>query len=141
MLQELTFKGIALVRKRTFIVRSKKSYAIRLQDGTNNILSIYVSEEQARSIIRETMFEDKPKRPLTHDLFANFLTSWSMEVKKVVINSVNENDVYIASLIVKQGDTTKEIDCRPSDAIALSVRLNCPIFAKSALITNSSVAA
>lgn len=134
MLQELTFKEIALHRK-------SKCPVIRLQDEANNIFSIHVSEEQAKSIIRVTMFEDKQKRPLTHYLFANFLTSWSMELEKVVINSLNEHNVYIASLIVKQGDTTKEIDCRPSDAIALAVRVNCPIFAESALIAGSSVAA
>ena len=135
MLQELTFKEIALHRK-------SKCPVIHLQDKANNILPIYVGEDQARSIIEATELRDRPvTRPHTHDLFANFLTSWSMELEKVVINSITEKDVYIASLIVKQGDTTKEIDCRPSDAIALAVRVNCPIFAASALIISSSVAA
>ena len=156
MLQELTFKEIALTSKqnapngfarmlpsaskRTLFSKNKRPVII-LEDRENNTLPIYISEEQAKSIVWAITRKDEPTRPLTHDLFTNFLTSWSMELEKVVINSVNENGVYIASLIVKQGDITKEIDCRPSDAIALAVRTNCPIFADSVLIEASSVAA
>ena len=131
MLQQVTFKEIVIDGK-------KKSPVVHLQDKSDNILPIYVGEDQARAILFATN-EDTPTRPMTHDLFVNVLTSWSLELEKVIIKEVNDRDVYLASLIVKQGDTTKEIDYRPSDAIALAVRLDCPIFVSETLIKSVAV--
>ena len=134
MLIEVTFKGVTINRK-------TKSPGIILRDksNSNNILPIYVGKEQAKAIISGIELGDSSTRPTTHDLFANVLTSWSLELEKVIIKEVNDRDVYLASLIVKQGDTTKEIDYRPSDAIALAVRLDCPIFVSETLIKSVAV--
>jgi len=132
MLQQVTFKEIVIDGK-------TKSPRVHLQDESDNILQIYVGEDQVRSVLVGTNMVDNPTRPMTHDLFANVLASWSLDVEKVVIKEVNDNDVYIASLIIKQGDTTKEIDCRPSDAIALAVRVNCPIFVSETLMQKNLV--
>ena len=126
MLQEVTFKEIVIVPKKRFRIKQEKSYRVHLQDKSHNILPIYIGEDQARAIIGGTDLVPSPTRPLTHDLFTDVLTSWSLDIEKVVIKELND-DIYFASLIVKQGNTTKEIDSRPSDAIALAVRLNCPI--------------
>ena len=137
MLQEVTFKEIVIVPKKRFRIKQEKSYRVHLQDKSHNILPIYVGEDQARAIIRGTDLVPSstlPTRPLTHDLFTNVLASWSLNIEKVVINALNENNVYVASLILKQGDVTKEIDCRPSDAIALALRVNCPIFVEETLM-------
>ncbi len=134
MLQELTFDGIALDAKR-------KCPMVNLKDRSKKrFLPIYIGQEQAKSILSATELRDRPARPMTHDLFSDLLETWSMDLKKIVINSMNENDVYLASLHVKQGNIIKEIDCRPSDAIALAVRANCPIFVSQALMETNSVA-
>ena len=137
MLQEVTFKEIVIVPKKRFRIKQEKSYRVHLQDKSHNILPIYIGEDQARAIIGGTDLVPSPTlptRPLTHDLFADVLASWSLNIEKVVINALNENNVYVASLILKQGDTTKEIDSRPSDAIALALRVNCPIFVEETLM-------
>ena len=139
---QVTFKEIAIVpKKRRFRIKQEKSYRVHLQDKSNNILPIYIEEQQAGAIIRGTDLVPSPKRPLTHDLFANVLTDWSLDLEKVTISGINDNDIYIASLIFRQGDTTKEIDCRPSDAIALALRLDCPIFVAETLMSEKAIAA
>ena len=72
---------------------------------------------------------------MTHDLLTNFLDTWSMNLERIVINSC-ENNTYFAVLVVKQNGTIKEIDCRPSDAIALALRTNSPILVSETLMNN-----
>ena len=137
---QVTFKKIVMIKKKKFGINRKKDYQVHLQDTSGNILPIYITEDQASAIICGNLVDTKPKRPLTHDLFANVLTNWSLNLEKVIISDLDK-DIYFASLVIKQGDTTKEIDCRPSDAIALAVRVNCPIFVSEALMLDKSIAA
>ncbi len=66
-------------------------------------------------------------RPLTHDLISNVIEGLSAEVVKIVINDLRNNTFY-AKIVLLQNDTTVEIDSRPSDAIALAMQKNTPIF-------------
>ena len=141
MLHEVTFKEIVIVPKKRFRIKQEQSYRVHLQNKSHNILPIYIGEDQARAIIGGTDLVPSPTlptRPLTHDLFADVLASWSLDIEKVVIKELND-DIYFASLIVKQGNTTKEIDSRPSDAIALAVRSECPIFVSETLMASVTV--
>jgi bifunctional DNase/RNase len=82
-------------------------------------------EAQAIAVALERM---QPSRPLTHDLFANFMATFSIELSEVVIYKLEEG-IFFAKLIClnANGDTT-EIDSRTSDALAMAVRANCKIY-------------
>src|ERR1700733_4017559 len=81
-------------------------------------------EAQAIAIEMENM---KPSRPLTHDLFKNFATTFEITLKEVIIYNLVEG-IFYAKLICSRDNNEVEIDARTSDAIALAVRFNCPIF-------------
>ena len=81
-------------------------------------------EAQAIAVALERM---QPSRPLTHDLFANFMTTFSIELNEVVIYKLEEG-IFFAQLVCQNGDDIIEIDARTSDALALAVRATCPIY-------------
>jgi bifunctional DNase/RNase len=69
----------------------------------------------------------QPSRPLTHDLFANFMTTFNIELIEVVIYKLEEG-IFFARLVCKNEGEIMEIDSRTSDALALAVRANCHIY-------------
>jgi bifunctional DNase/RNase len=81
-------------------------------------------EAQAIAVALEGMH---PSRPLTHDLIKNIFHAFSVELQEVIISDLIEG-VFYAKLICQHGDETIEIDSRTSDAIALAVRFECPIY-------------
>lgn len=81
-------------------------------------------EAQAIAIELEHM---KPSRPLTHDLFRNFAVHFNITVKEVIINKFQDGVFYARLICDKEGETT-EIDSRTSDAVALALRFDCPVF-------------
>jgi bifunctional DNase/RNase len=81
-------------------------------------------EAQAIAVAMERM---APNRPLTHDLFKNTLDTFGVELKEVVINNLLDGIFYARLICVKNGEVF-EIDSRTSDAIAMAVRFECPIF-------------
>lgn len=128
MLKEVTFDGVFLDGKtKTPIVFLKDSFK-------ESVLRIYISEDSARAILSAKQ-EPKFPRPKTHDLLTNFLDTWSMNLERIIINSF-ENKTYFAVLVVKQSGTIKEIDSRPSDAIAFALRTNSPILVSETLMNN-----
>jgi|SRR5947209_3971343 uncharacterized protein len=89
-------------------------------------LLIWVGETESYAIASELQgahFE----RPLTHDLLYTVVGRLGAEVTEVVVNNL-EGDIFYALVRLQQGDKTLEIDARPSDAIALAVRANAPIY-------------
>ncbi len=81
-------------------------------------------EAQAIAIELENM---APSRPLTHDLFKSFATEFEIQVTEVIIYNLVEG-IFFAKIICDQNGKEVEIDSRTSDAIALAVRFNCPIY-------------
>ncbi|MFN0015514.1 MAG: bifunctional nuclease domain-containing protein [Saprospiraceae bacterium] len=81
-------------------------------------------EAQAIAVAMERMV---PNRPLTHDLFKNTLDTFNIELREVVINNLLDGIFYARLVCVKNGEVF-EIDTRTSDAIAMAVRFDCPIF-------------
>ncbi|OKH15975.1 bifunctional nuclease family protein [[Limnothrix rosea] IAM M-220] len=128
---EMNVAGIAL----DAITRSP---IVLLKDATERrALPIYIGQDQARSIMN--VIDNKtPPRPLTHDLLANLIETWDLIVEKVIIHALEDNTFY-AVLCTKQGEITKEIDCRPSDAIALALRMNSPIWVLEEVISEASI--
>lgn len=115
-----------------------RSPIVLLKDGSDRrALPIYIGQDQARAIIG-ALEQQKPPRPLTHDLIVNLLESWGMELERIIIHSLQDNTFY-AVLCITQGEKKKEIDCRPSDAIAISLRLGCPIWVMEEVVADASI--
>jgi bifunctional DNase/RNase len=68
----------------------------------------------------------------------NFLEAWNVTLERIVIHSLQDNTFY-AVLIVRQGEVKKEIDARPSDAIALALRTNSPIWVMEEVVADASI--
>jgi bifunctional DNase/RNase len=81
-------------------------------------------EAQAIAVALERM---QPSRPLTHDLFANFMSTFNIDLNEVIIYKLEEG-IFFAKLICQNEEETIEIDSRTSDALALAVRANCRIY-------------
>ncbi|MBL7110723.1 MAG: bifunctional nuclease family protein [Bacteroidales bacterium] len=103
------------------------AYAIILgeQEGKRR-LPIIIGSFEAQAIAIE-IEKIKTPRPLTHDLFKSFAETFHINITEVIINKFSEG-VFYAVLICSDGQTEREVDSRTSDAIALALRFNCPIF-------------
>jgi bifunctional DNase/RNase len=115
-----------------------RSPIVLLRDAADRrALPIYIAQEQAKSIIN-ALENQPPPRPLTHDLIVNLIEEWEMTLERVVIHSLKDNTFY-AVLTLRQGEVKKEIDARPSDAIAIALRTNSPIWVMEEVIADASI--
>ncbi|AUC62325.1 protein of unknown function DUF151 [Cyanobacterium sp. HL-69] len=115
-----------------------RSPIVLLKDATERrALPIYIGQDQARSIIAALEQQPTP-RPLTHDLMLNIFHVWNVKLDRVVINALEDNTFY-ALLCTKMGKKEKNIDCRPSDAIAIAVREGCPIWVMEEVVLDASI--
>ena len=128
---EMRVAGIALDA-------ATRSPIVLLRDSTERrALPIYIGQDQAKAIIN-VLENQTPPRPSTHDLLANMLDAWNMTLERVVIHSLQDNTFY-ALLTVVQGEARREIDARPSDAIALALRTNSPIWVLEEVVADASI--
>lgn len=79
-----------------------------------------------------------PPRPLTHDLLKNILEALDTQVKRIVVDKLKDNTFY-AKIVLKAGSGEKIIDARPSDSIALAVRVKAPIFVEEEVVKRSEI--
>lgn len=98
---------------------------LREQDG-ERIFPIVIGLHEAAAIERRLMGQ-KPPRPQTHELLASVIEHLDYTIDRVLINDLR-NHTFFARLILKQGDQEVDIDSRPSDAIALGVANDVPIY-------------
>ncbi len=107
-----------------------------LQDvEKDSLLPIWVGIVEANAIARQIERIDTP-RPLTHDLIKNILMLLNAEVEKIVVTELKENTFYALIHIRINGERIT-IDCRPSDAMALALRTDSPIYVTEGVINNS----
>ena len=92
-------------------------------------------EAQAIAIQLEKM---TPSRPLTHDLFKNFADTFKITLKEVIIYNLVEG-IFYAKLLSDDGEKEVEIDARTSDAIALAVRFDCPIYTYEFILSAAGI--
>ena len=92
-------------------------------------------EAQAIAIELEKM---TPSRPLTHDLFKNFAEEYNINISEVIIYNLVEG-IFFPKLICEQDGTEIEIDSRTSDAIALAVRFECPIYTYEFVLSSAGI--
>jgi bifunctional DNase/RNase len=114
------------------------SYAIILGEaGGVRRLPIVIGAFEAQAIA-VAIEKVTPSRPLTHDLIRNTLQSFEITLKEVLIDNLQEG-VFYAKLICQQKDEVIEIDSRTSDAIALAVRFNCPIYTYENILNQAGI--
>ena len=113
---------------------STNSYVVILQekDGTR-LLPIWIGQAEAESIVMH-MHNVKRERPLTHDLCKSIIIGLGGSLLRVQITKMQKS-TYFAELHVQRGDGLVQIDARPSDSIAIALRLSAPIFAQESLLT------
>jgi uncharacterized protein len=92
-------------------------------------------EAQAIAIEIEKM---TPSRPLTHDLFKSLASSYSINIQEVIIYNLVDG-IFFAKLICSDGKKSSEIDARTSDAIALAVRFDCPIYTYEFILATAGI--
>ena len=105
--------------------------------GENRRLPIIIGGFEAQAIAIE-LEKMKPTRPLTHDLFKNFASHYDINVTEVIINKFEEG-IFYSKLICEQYGKSSEIDSRTSDAVALAIRFNCPIYAYEEIIEEAGI--
>jgi bifunctional DNase/RNase len=114
---------------------STNSYVVVLQerDGTR-LLPIWIGQPEAESIVMH-MHNVKRSRPLTHDLVRSLIVGMGAQLRRVQITRV-EKSTYYAELHVQRGTELVHIDARPSDSIAVALRLSAPIYAAESLLVD-----
>ena len=106
--------------------------------GGDTVLPIWVGVYEANAIALE-MEKVATPRPMTHDLIKNVLTGLEAQVKKVVVSELKE-DTFFAVIWIERNGNIISIDSRPSDALALALRLDCPIYVEDEVLKTSKVA-
>jgi len=105
---------------------------LREKDG-NRLLPIWIGQPEAESIVMQ-MNQVKRERPLTHDLCKSLIVGLGGTLRRVTITRVQKS-TYFAELQIEGPGGVVELDARPSDSIAIALRLDAPIFAPDALLT------
>ena len=132
-LVKLTIKGIS------YSQTQNGAYALILNevDGDRK-LPIVIGAFEAQSIAIALEKEIKPPRPLTHDLFKTFADKYDIVIKQVIIHKLVDG-VFYSSIICKREGIEEIIDARTSDAIALALRFNAPIFTYKNILDKAGV--
>ncbi|MCK4343060.1 MAG: bifunctional nuclease family protein [Phycisphaerae bacterium] len=108
---------------------------LRERNGTR-ILQIVIGLTEALAIDRRVKNVQLP-RPMTHDLLANVIDSLSGELEKIVVNDLQEHTFY-AKLVIRQQGELVEVDSRPSDAIALGVANDVPLYVEDHVLNEAA---
>jgi bifunctional DNase/RNase len=132
-LVKLSIKGIS------YSQTQNGAYALILNevDGDKK-LPIVIGAFEAQSIAIALEKEIKPPRPLTHDLFKNFAERFDITVKQVIIHKLVDG-VFYSSIICERDKIEEIIDARTSDAIALALRFNAPIFTYKNILDKAGI--
>ncbi|MEE9363022.1 MAG: bifunctional nuclease family protein [Cellulophaga sp.] len=101
-------------------------------------LPIVIGAFEAQSIAIALEKEIKPPRPLTHDLFKNFADRFDIVIKQVIIHKLIDG-VFFSSIICERNEVEEVIDARTSDAIALALRFNAPIFTHKTILDKAGI--
>ena len=106
-------------------------------DEKNRWLPIVVGSTEAQAIALQ-LEKVEPPRPLTHDLMKNLLESIDVRISRVIVSDLREN-TYYAQIGLQLNGKKREIDARPSDAIALALRMKAPIFVEEDVMKKAAV--
>src|SRR5437588_1676896 len=130
-MQEMVIYGVSfdLVGKQPIVL-------LKTAEGTK-FLPIWIGHPEAAAILMKLQNASTP-RPMTHDLVTDMLEQLDAQVVRITVTELRDSTFY-AQITVQQNGTEIEIDSRPSDAIALALRADAPIFADERVIEESAV--
>lgn len=132
-LVRLNIKGIS------YSQTQNGAYALILNEvGGERKLPIVIGAFEAQSIAIALEKEIKPPRPLTHDLFKNFADRYDITIKQVIIHKLVDG-VFYSSLLCERDKVEEVVDARTSDAIALALRFNAPIFTYKNILDKAGI--
>jgi len=103
----------------------------------SGVLPIWVGVYEAQAIALE-IEKVQTARPMTHDLLKNMLTGLNVHVQKVVVSDLKDDTFYALIWMEREGQTMS-MDSRPSDALALALRLDCPIYVEDQVLKSSKI--
>ena len=104
--------------------------------NSDTMLPIWVGAYEANAIALE-IEKVSPQRPMTHDLLRNIILEMGASVERVTVTELRDNTFYAAIMMRSRAGESLMIDARPSDAIALALRVDCPIFVNEEVIRAS----
>ena len=120
---------------------SSRNYAVILNEiGGDRCLPVIIGSYEAQSIALAIEVVDTPPRPLTHDLICNLIEKFKGQLKTVKINNISNGIFYSTMEIHSEKLGLINIDARPSDAIAVAIRLKTPIFVSEDIMKAEAVA-
>lgn len=130
-LHEMVIYGVSfdLVGKQPIVL-------LKTADG-NKFLPIWIGHPEAAAILMKLQSQ-APPRPMTHDLVTDMLEQLGAQVVRITVTELRENTFY-AQVTVQQDGNEIDVDSRPSDAIALAIRADAPIFAADRVIEESAI--
>lgn len=131
-MQEMVIYGVSfdLIGKQPVVL-------LKTAEGSR-FVPIWVGQFEATAILAKLQGGTVP-RPMTHDLFSNVLGELDAKVERVSVTDLKEGTFYAVITLARDGGEPLEIDSRPSDAIALAVRTDAPIFAADEVIDEAAI--
>lgn len=106
-------------------------------NDSETVLPIWVGAFEANAIALE-IEKIVPQRPMTHDLIRNLIIESNLKVSQIIINDLRENTFFAVIELTNSSEEILTLDARPSDAIALALRLDCPIFVEQKVLDISA---
>jgi len=123
----------------TYSQSQSNAYALLLgEENGPRRLPIVIGAYEAQSIAIALEGENKPPRPLTHDLFTSLSLSYNIYLKEVVIHKLKEG-IFYSYLVFELNGDIKQLDSRTSDAVALALRFNCPIYTYESILDKAGI--
>jgi len=121
----------------SFDMVGKQPIVLLKTNDDNRFLPIWIGHPEAAAILMKLQGADTP-RPMTHDLIVDILDQVETKCERISITELRDNTFY-ATITLSVAGTEVEIDSRPSDALALAVRVSAPIFVAEDVIEESSI--
>ena len=130
-MQEMVIYGVS------FDLVGKQPIVLLKTADSNKFLPIWIGHPEAAAILMKLQGASTP-RPMTHDLVTDMLGQLDAQVVRITVTELREN-TFFAQITVQQDGSEVEIDSRPSDAIALAIRSDAPIYAAESVIEESAI--
>ena len=119
---------------------NKSTYVLLLREiGGDRKLPIVIGPCNAGSIAIYLESNSNPERPLTHDIIKSITNNFNITISRVVIHTLTEGVFHASFFCFMDGDEEIEIDARTSDAIAIAIRMGCPIFTYNDILQEAGI--
>jgi hypothetical protein len=135
---EMTIESIRVGLMNPQLSRLNSQYVVMLKEKTaERYLPIFIGPAEANAIAIKLRGETLP-RPLTHDLLRSMIDSLGASVDSIIVSDL-KNDTFYAKIVLNVDSGQIEVDARPSDALALAVRVEVPIYAEESVLDKAGI--